>query len=64
MCAEEPEAYKQLDAVGKQCYTEKVQLLGLTGDPYMLIAHMHIQKKLISFQRFFCTCNGLGEWIK
>ena len=25
----------QLDAVGKQCYTEKLQLLGLTGDSYV-----------------------------
>ena len=35
MCAEESEAYKQLDAVGKQRYTEKLKLLGLTGDPYV-----------------------------
>ena len=33
MCAEESEACKQLDAVGKQRYTEKLQLLRLTGDP-------------------------------
>ena len=35
MCAEESEAYKQLDVVGKQRYTEKLpdQPLGLTGDP-------------------------------
>ena len=35
MCAEESEAYKPLDAVGKQRYTEKLKLLGLTGDPYV-----------------------------
>ena len=35
MCAEESEAYKQLDTVGKQHYTEKLKLLGLTGDPYV-----------------------------
>ena len=32
MYAEESEAYKPLDAVGKQLYTEKLQLLGL---PYV-----------------------------
>ena len=36
MCAEESaKLYKPLDAVEKQCYTEKLQLLGLTRDPYV-----------------------------
>ena len=33
--AEQSDAFKQLDAVGKSRYNEKLGMLGITTDPYM-----------------------------
>ena len=33
--AEQSDAFKQLDAVGKSRYNEKLAMLGITTDPYM-----------------------------
>ena len=33
--AEQSDAFKQLDAVGKSRYNEKLGMLGTTTDPYM-----------------------------